>query len=213
MPFAELPERAAWTHQSARSGFEVVFFRPIDTGYLLEGSTTAVEDGQAWIVDYRIALDAAWATRRARVTGRWSGGSGSTLLETDGPGHWRVDGEPAAHLDGCLDVDLESSAVTNALPVHRFGLHVGMEGSAPAAYVRALDLSVERLEQEYRRIDDEGPYQHFDYRAPAFDFACRLVYDESGLVVTYPALQHALPEHPRGGTEAPLEAVVPDERR
>ena len=30
--------------------------------------------------------------------------------------------------------------------------------------------------------------QHYDYTAPAFDFRCRLVYDQSGLVPDYPGI-------------------------
>jgi hypothetical protein len=110
------------------------------------------------------------------------------LLEVDQTGRWLVDGDPAPHLDGCRDVDLESSAMTNALPVHRLGLAAAEQADAPAAYVRALDLSVERLEQTYRRIGDEGARQRYDYAAPAFDFTSRLVYDESGLVLDYPGV-------------------------
>ena len=69
--------------------------------------------------------------------------------------------------------------MTNALPVHRMGLPVGARASAPAAYVRALDLSVERLDQDYARTADEGRYQRYDYAAPVFSFACRLVYDDA----------------------------------
>jgi hypothetical protein len=85
-------------------------------------------------------------------------------------------------------VDLESSAVTNALPVHRMALPVGARAAAPAAYVRAADPSVERLEQEYLRTTDQGAHQRYDYSAPAFEFTCRLVYDESGLVLSYPGI-------------------------
>ena len=78
--------------------------------------------------------------------------------------------------------------MTNALPIHRMGLRVGARASAPAAYVRAVDLSVERLEQDYVRSADENHHQHYDYAAPVFGFACRLVYDESGLVLDYPGI-------------------------
>lgn len=114
MPFLSPPPRGAWAHQDARSGFEVVFFEPTDDGHLLGGCTTAVEDGRSWIVDYEIRIDAAWRTRRARVAGRSGARSRTVLLETDGGGRWRIDGRAAPHLDGCLDVDLESSAMTNA---------------------------------------------------------------------------------------------------
>jgi hypothetical protein len=87
-----------------------------------------------------------------------------------------------------LDVDLESSAMTNALPLHRLALTSGATAQAPAAYVRALDLSVERLEQQYARISNENGHQRYDYTAPAFDFSCQLLYDEAGLVQVYPGI-------------------------
>jgi hypothetical protein len=94
---------------------------------------------------------------------------------------------PRARLDGCLDVDLESSALTNAFPVHRLGLDVGERADTPAAYVRALDLSVERLEQSYVRLDDDdGGRRRYHYAAPGFAFECELTYDDSGLVLDYP---------------------------
>ncbi|MFF3440631.1 putative glycolipid-binding domain-containing protein [Streptosporangium sp. NPDC002721] len=182
------PPTTAWRHLDARDGFEVTYFRYSGDGLLSEGCTTAVEEGETWIVGYSIELDASWTTRSARITGRSASGTRHTVLETDGAGHWRVDGTPAPHLDGCLDVDLESSAMTNALPAHRMGLRVGERSAAPAAYVRATDLTVERLDQDYVRVADEGTRQRYDYSAPVFDFACRLVYDESGLVLDYPGI-------------------------
>jgi len=188
MPFSPPPASAAWLHQEARSGFEVVFSQPLADGQLLTGTTTAVEDGQPWIVDYEIRVDAGWRTRGARVTGRCATGLRTRLLEADGHGRWRIDGKPAPHLDGCLDVDLESSALTNALPVRRLALRTGATAQAPAAYVRALGQDVERLDQRYTRLGDQDGHQRFDYTAPAFGFSCRLVYDEGGLVLTYPGI-------------------------
>ncbi len=78
--------------------------------------------------------------------------------------------------------------MTNALPVHRLSLPVDAQAPAPAAFVRALDLSVERLEQHYKRATDEGSHQRYDYTAPSFEVECRLVYDESGFVLAYPGL-------------------------
>ena len=51
-----------------------------------------------------------------------------------------------------------------------------------------LDLSTERLEQTYLRIADEAAHQRYRYTAPASDFTCSLVYDESGLVLDYPGI-------------------------
>jgi uncharacterized protein len=188
MSFAPMPATAAWRHRGARSGFEVVYFSARGDGCRIDGWTTAIEDGATWAVEYLIEAGAAWTTRRAQIRGRSAEGFRSTLLEADGAGHWLVNGEPAPHLDGCLDVDLEASAMTNALPMRRLALPVGAAAAAPAAYVRAIGLAVERLEQTYARATDQGTGQHYDYTAPAFDFRCRLVYDQSGLVLDYPGI-------------------------
>jgi hypothetical protein len=187
MPFLEPPRHAAWQHRDVRSGFEVVFLNPGARGCRVEGDTAAIEGEDAWAVHYVIALSAGWVTQEANVTGHSASGSHERTLESIGAGRWRIDGEPAPHLDGCVDVDLESSSFTNALPVHRLGLQVGEEVDAPAAYVRAVDLSVERLEQRYTRLDDEGG-QRYRYAAPRFDFECELVYDEFGLLLDYPGI-------------------------
>jgi hypothetical protein len=185
MPFADPPRSAAWRHLDAREGFEVVF---LGAGRV-EGETVAMEEGEAWAVRYDISVDAAWATRSARVWGHTSSGLRELSLEADGAGHWRVDRAPAGHLEGCLDVDLESSSLTNAFPVHRLGLAVGEAADAPAVYVRALDLSVERLQQRYLRLEDDEHGRHrYHYVSPAFAFECVLVYDESGLVLDYPGI-------------------------
>jgi uncharacterized protein len=186
--FGQLPPAAAWRHQDARDGFEVVFLHTSNAGHRLRGCTTAVEDGEPWIVRYEIVLDDAWRTITAYVGGQSPRAEHVVRLEADGSGHWRVDGASAPHLDGCFDVDLESSSCTNALPVHRLRLGVGEPADAPAAYVRAVGLDVERLEQRYVRIDDDGARQRFDYIAPVFDYEGLLVYDDAGLVLDYPGI-------------------------
>ena len=124
----------------------------------------------------------------ARISSRTASGQTELLLESEGNGHWLVDGKPSTDLDGCFDVDLESSALTNALPVHRLHLEVGEGADAPAAYVRADRLGVHRLQQTYVRVDSPAHHEEYDYEAPAFDFRCRLLYDHHGLVVRYPGI-------------------------
>jgi uncharacterized protein len=78
--------------------------------------------------------------------------------------------------------------MTNTFPVHREELPLGDEIAAPATYVRAVDLGIERLEQSYRRLSDEDRNRCFDYRSPDFDFQARLVYDPAGLALDYPGI-------------------------
>ena len=188
MAFAGLPRTAAWQHRQARDGFEVAYFEVLEVGYRVVGSTAAAEAGSTWVVGYDIELDRHWHTGRASITCRSARGVSETVLDTDGHGHWRIDGVTAPDLDGCLDVDLESSALTNAFPVHRLELGMDQRAAAPAAYVHVDGLAVDRLEQSYIRLNDGTRGQRYNYAAPIFDFSCQLAYDESGLVVEYPGI-------------------------
>jgi uncharacterized protein len=193
MTFATPPTSAAWQHRGARDGCEVAFLRLMGNGLRVEGHTTAVENGVAWTFGYMVVVDTTWATRGASAAVSAASGQRELTIASDGRGTWRIDGAEAPWLDGCLDLDLEASAFTNALPVHRLGLGVGEEADAPAAWVRVADLAVERLEQRYARIEDDGPRQRFDYSAPGLDFHARLVFDESGLVLDYPGIATRAP--------------------
>jgi uncharacterized protein len=177
--FAELPPYAAWRFVEAVDGFEVMFAEP----GRLRGHTSAVEDGQAYAVSYEITLDDHWRTREVRVSSDTVAGSRSTVLLSDGDGGWTVDGVPTPHLDGLVDVDLEASACTNTLPVHRLAFAAGEKTVASAVYIQACDLGVRRLDQTYRRLDDH----HFDYTSEG-GFHAVLTYDTSGLVVDYPGI-------------------------
>jgi hypothetical protein len=189
MTFHDPPRVAAWQHRDARDGFEVVFLHSDRDGCRVDGTTTAVEDGEAWVVQYGIDLALDWTTASARIACRSAAGGHELTLETNGSGRWQINGAAVPALDGCLDVDLESSAMTNAFPIHRLQLEIGEHAQAPAAYVRALDLRVERLEQRYVRLDDDdGGRQRYHYSALRFGFECRLVYDEYGLVLDYPGI-------------------------
>lgn len=187
MSLVDLPASAAWRHRGAHDGYEAVFIHSDDTGYRLDGHTVATEEDRPWVVRYAITLNQRWMTTEVRVWG-WSPlRSRTVLLATDPAGHWTVNDAVVPELDGCIDVDLESSCCTNTIPVHRLQLGVGQSADAPAAYIRALDLSVQRLEQRYSLIDN-GASLRYDYHAPAFDFRAVLVYDESGLIIEYPGI-------------------------
>ncbi len=188
VPFTSLPPTACWQHQGLRSGFEVAYFMPEPPGLRIEGTTTGLQDGDTWVVHYQLEVDQSWNTRRAWIRSRTSSGWVEQLIESDTEGHWLIDGKVAAHLEGCLDVDLEASAMTNALPVHRLSLAVGGRAAALAAYVRLAHQQIDRLDQAYAHREDEPGRLNYDYEAPAFDFRCRLVYDRAGLVLDYPGI-------------------------
>ena len=174
-----MPEFAAWRFVDGVDGFEVVY----PARGTLRGHTSAVEDGRPYAVGYEIELDERWHTRRARVWADTLDRTGEIVLASDGDGTWTLDGVPAPHLDGLIDVDLEASACTNTLPIHRMSFPMDQVVAAAAVYVQALDLSVTRLDQTYRRIDGH----RFAYTSEP-DFQAVLAYDAAGLIIDYPGV-------------------------
>lgn len=154
----------------------------------LVGHTTAIEDSVAWSVGYDIRVSAGWVTEAVRATSISADGTRELDIVREADGTWIVDGEPRPDLDGCFDIDFESSAVTNTLPVHRIDFLPGEPVEVPAALVRADDLQVERLEQRYMLTSTpaEGPVFH--YESSTFGFESTLRYDGAGFVVDYPGI-------------------------
>ncbi len=93
------------------------------------------------------------------------------FLRTDDDG-FRIEAHTAAIEDGqawAVESTVSWTSISklaNAFPVHRLGLQVGQEADAPAAYVRALDLSVERLDQHHARGPNDGNRQRYHYTSP-----------------------------------------------
>lgn len=162
MRLKPLPPAGSWNHQGLRVGFEVAFFRDVRLGHRLTVSV-----------------------RASRFSAQ---GTGEMTMTRDAQGHWIVDGTQRPDLDGCVDVDFESSTVTNTLPIHRLDFVVGASVDVPAAFVRADDLRVERLEQRYTLVGTTPDRLLFHYESSTFDFACDIPFDRAGVVVEYPGI-------------------------
>jgi uncharacterized protein len=181
---------ATWIHRDARQGFESASLRAHGDGHRLIGHTNAVEDGVAWAVGYQIDVDSRWRTIRADLSEVVAGHESRRVIESDRSGHWTVDGVNAPQADGCIDIDLESSALTNTIFLHRMQPATGDVYDAPAAFVRCAPLRLERVDQTYRRTTDEARTSEisFEYTSPAFDTHIELRFDHDGLVIDYPGL-------------------------
>ena len=192
MKLNDLPRLATWQHIGVRAGYEVLFADTMARGYRLRGSTTALEGRSAWSVGYRISLDPRWHTRQVAAVASTIAGERRVSIRRLPDDQWAVDGLLRPDLNGCLDVDFESSSVTNTVPVHRLEFVPGEPVEAPAAFVRADDLRVHRIQQRYTLTSAGPDGVRFGYESTTFDVACELTFDAAGLILDYPgiALRH-----------------------
>ena len=115
-------------------------------GALVRGS----EDGPVYL-SYVIGTDRRWVTKRVRVQEVVKGKK--TVLELESRSStWYLGGRKVEALNGCADVDLEASPVTNTLPIKRVGQRVGSKLDLSVAWVRFPSLEVQPLERSYERV-------------------------------------------------------------
>jgi hypothetical protein len=176
---------AAWQHVEGRRGFEVARLQPADGGWRIDGHSTGEDEGLAWGMHYGLVVDEAWATRSLEASGFSENGQWSLSLAGDGAGSWEMDGAPAPQFDGCLDVDMVSTVLTNTLAIRRLGLDVEGAGDLDAVWIDTpAGREVVRMPQRYERFGIRG------YRFSVVDgkFTAELEIDEFGLVARYPGL-------------------------
>ena len=141
-------------------------------------------EGVAYGVRYELACDSRWRVRRldlADTHGR------RLRLSSDGEGHWADDGGGRiAAFDGCIDIDLSGSPLTNTLPIRRLDMTpaTGVV-SLEALYVPFDTLTPVRDGQRYLCLETG---RRFRYEAADGTFAADILVDAEGLVLEYPPL-------------------------
>jgi hypothetical protein len=162
----------------------------VDDGVMAIGVQLGVEP-EAYRLDYHLDAPTGWVTRHLEIEASGAGWRRSLVLEHNGSGVWRCDGEPNAALDGALDCDLAFSPLTNFMPVRRHALHEsGGSEDFVMAWVSVPDLAVHASPQRYEHVRP-GVVRFSELDG---DFTADLELDADGLVVRYPRLAERVSE-------------------
>ena len=152
-----------------------------------DSSLVAVdEDGVPFRLTYHLRWDDRRLLRRAEMRLCKGSQARSLSLRVDDAGRWiGKHGEHLRHLDGCVDIDIWPTPMTNSFPIWRSQLRIGQRQEFRMAWVSAPDLAVEARTQAYTRLEDRL------YRFESLDgtgFTALLPVDEEGFVLHYPEL-------------------------
>jgi len=171
---------SAW--DGCEAGLEHVDIRPADGGLDISGVVIAQEDGTQFGLSYRLKLDALWHMRDVLVKTT----SGHVLhLESDGHGHWRENGKDQPALQGCIDIDIQATPITNTLPVRRLDLETGESMEIRLCYITVPDLTVFASSQRYTALEAGSLYR---FESLEDGFTVDLPVDQDGFVLDYPGL-------------------------
>ena len=173
----------AWRRDDENDGYSVASVSESSTGCTFHGTEVLIGDDTlaCW---FRVDLDSTWITRSVDVRTISDLGERSLALAADDDRRWTVDGQPQPELDGCVDVDIAATPLTNTFPIRRFaGMAVGESRTTPIAWVDVPTLRVLRVEQTYRRLADRRwEYSDPDHGAFVLDV------DADGVVTAYEGL-------------------------
>lgn len=144
------------------------------------------DDGAPFRLTYRLHWDKGGLLRSADMKARKGSQIRSLSLRVNDAGHWTSrDGEPLQHLDGCVDIDIWPTPLTNSFPIWRSKLQIGERREFYMAWVSAPALTVEAKHQAYTRLEEQL------YRFESLDgtgFEATLPVDDEGFVLHYPEL-------------------------
>jgi hypothetical protein len=170
-----------------RIGLEAANIEHGNPNWHLQGTVLLDDEGRPCRLDYAVVCDSAWRTLWARVHG-WIGRTQVThRVSRNLAGEWRQNGAVCPAVQGCLDVDLAFSPITNLLPIRRLNLAIGASATVRAAWLRFPDFALVPLEQTYTRESE----RRYRYESGNGSFSAPLEIDEMGLVLHYGTIWQA----------------------
>jgi hypothetical protein len=144
-------------------------------------------DGPA-TVTYQLRCDASWRVSGLTISALSAARSRTLVLSADADGRWLADGQPRPDLDGCIDIDISLTPLTNTLPIRRLTWAPGSPQDLDVVYVDAPDLTVHRAIQRYTLLDPGAEDNAALYRYESGSFKADLPVDGDGFVSDYPGL-------------------------
>jgi hypothetical protein len=171
---------SAW--EGCEAGMEHVDIRPADGGLDISGVVIGREGDARFGLTYRLKLDALWRTREAHLRTT----SGRPLhLESNGQGSWTENGESQPALQGCIDIDIQATPLTNTLPIRRLEWKAGESVEIRLCYIDVPDLTVSPGNQRYTALTPGALYR---FESLDSGFTADLPVDGDGFVLDYPGL-------------------------
>lgn len=175
----------AWERDDEARGHSVARWQPLVDGWLFHATEVLVAEDEVLSCSFRVRLDAAWRTVAVDATSVAADGERSVSLIADDARHWTVDGVRRPDLDGCVDVDVAATPLTNTFPIRRLSkLPIGGVETSPVAWVDVPRLDVARVDQSYERLPDRAGHAAWRYSDPDHG-AFTLTVDTNGLVQNY----------------------------
>lgn len=158
-----------------------------DVGYVATGTVLGLSEGLPFRLQYKIKTDADWRPRKVLLDCLGPRGGVTRLLRATGRGQWKDDGgEILSELDGCHDVDISATPLTNTLAIRRLKLKAGQRADLRVLHVGVPGLQIRAVDQRYTCVETRPDGATMTYEGLFRNFTADLPLDGDGLVIDYP---------------------------
>ncbi len=177
---------AVWRRVDVPDGLGYGCARGTASGFRLEATEVVHDDTTAYSVAFTVETDKTWATTAAHATVIGPTMRSELTLLRSAEGRWHRDGHELTELEGCVDVDIAATSLTNTLAINRLGLAIGRSAELQVAWVDVPSLEFTLSRQRYERLAPQGDYERYVYSDDTYG-PYMLTVDRNGLVADYEA--------------------------
>lgn len=139
-------------------------------------------------IAYQLSINKHWEIIAALITGRIGNKEIYFTLAKDETGIWAFNNEPTPQFDGCLDIDISVTPLTNTLPIKRLQLAQDECREISVIYFDLFDNIVRPARQAYTKLSAST----YRYENVPNNFEALIRLNEQMLVVDYPDLFRAV---------------------
>lgn len=151
---------------------------------LVRSCIVGMAGGKPFKVDYRLSLDHSWRTFNVDVVIQSDNTFFSRQYTGNGRGHWYLNNVPVPELEGCIDVDIVFTPLTNTLPIRRLNLQTGQREQIRVVYV---DVPAQEIRPDVQYYTCLAPDRYLFENADG-SFTAEIETDNEGWVKYYPGL-------------------------
>jgi hypothetical protein len=170
-----------WRRILDDASFELCQFRRSNDAIHLSGTILAAHENRPLEVTYQILCDLAWRSREVTIRQSQGFEQSEIKLAVNAQSWSEADRGRLSEIADCVDVDIELTPATNALPINRLNLGIGGSGEIQAAWIRLPSLTIVRAHQRYQRLSEK----RYRYTSIASGFQAEIEVDGFGFPIRY----------------------------
>ncbi len=135
-------------------------------------------------VEYFIKTNKQWETIFFEIKSNLNSRVQLLSYKSDGKGNWITNGKHCEQFNGCIDIDISVTPLTNSLPVNRLHLLKNESKKINVFYIDIFKQQLSAVQQYYTRLSEFK----YKYENVPNDFEAVITVDELGLLTNYPKL-------------------------